>query len=121
MFNVGNFRLNSRFVSFLFITLNNFYCFKSLRNSLCKYNIIQRHKFRSKINLRKETNENQINADFYEINVYEPHINTEEVALKHFKDLNKWMNNHILHEHTIAAFEEAKAFVDRFYGSSYTG
>ena len=62
-----------------------------------------------------------IGADFYDINVNEQHPHTAAVAIKHCKDFSKWVNFHRIPPYSIEAFQEMKAFVDRFYGAEHRG
>jgi tRNA splicing ligase len=62
-----------------------------------------------------------ISAEFYDIDVTEPHVNTESIALKHCRELEKWVTFHKIPAYTVDAFEEAKNFVRNFYGSSHKG
>ncbi len=53
--------------------------------------------------------------------MYEKHSKTEETALKHIVNYHKWSTHYEIKQHTSEAFEDAKNFVDAFYGAGYTG
>lgn len=62
-----------------------------------------------------------IDAEFYQIDVRDQHPKTESTAIKHCENFEKWFLNHRIQAHTIDSFQEAKLFVDQFYGPSHTG
>ena len=53
--------------------------------------------------------------------ITESHPRTEEFAVKHWIRKGKWETYHQIPTHTLKAFEEARQFVDNFYGSDHTG
>lgn len=90
--------------------------FRTLQRNYCadirKYNI-------------HSCSKNQINAptdrkvtksfNSYNIEVYDQHPNTLEVALRHCIHFGKFADRHIVSRHTVEAFDIAVNFVNRFY------
>ena len=56
-------------------------------------------------------------ADIYHIDVREPHPRTIAVARRHCATFSRYAERTIHARHTVEAFQEASAFVDRFYAS----
>lgn len=54
----------------------------------------------------------------YNIEVYAPHPKTIQTSLLHCIELQQFLSHHVLASHTIAAFQEACSFVDKFYDGS---
>lgn len=54
----------------------------------------------------------------YDIECYEPHPHTVDVALKHARNFRVFADSHVLSAHTVQAFSQAAAFVKDFYKGS---
>lgn len=76
---------------------------------------------KTRIRAQQSRHQTKFGAEFYDIDVTEQHPHTAAVAIKHCEDLSKWVHFHRIPPYSIQAFQNAKAFVDRFYGSEHIG